>query len=372
MVRLRSSLRLAPAPWNYSVSSCLLLNRFGYEVMPQSPFSHTPNDSMLKSMPDEPKSRAPLVFLAVVLLVCGVAAAWLILKLRHENTENKAPVAALRLDSLDETNRVATVSDGGSHDPDGAISGWRIAWGDGEEENLSSIPQKRTHTYAAEGKYTISLWCVDNLGAASSTPAMTNITLDFLQRQKELEAEAKREADRLKAEAATKEAERLEQERKELAAREARKAKEQQELEEKRKADELARKNAKVVALPPRSPVAAGLEDPFSRKVIFTPPGFALGDFLISKEKTEGIGHDGNLQVILTTRCINFPETPIPTADWQIDGNSVKVRASRIRASLSAGEHQITAVLMHKEGDQTELKADVTVQNGDCVVIPRK
>jgi len=328
-------------------------------------------------MPNEPdKSKAPLVFLAVVLLVCGLAAAWLILKLRHEKTPNKPPVAALHLDSIDETNRVVTLSDGGSRDPDGTISGWRIAWGDGKEENLSSIPQKTTHRYAAEGKYTISLWSIDNLGATSSTPAMTNITLDLLQRQKalEAEAEAKRETDRLKAEAASKEAERLEQERKELAAREAQKAREQQELEEKQKAEaELALKNAKVVALPPRNPLAAGLDDPFSGKVIFTPRGFALGDFLISKEKTEGIGNDGNLLVILTTRCVNFPETPIPTADWQIDGNSVKIRASRIRASLSPGEHQITALLTVKEGaQQTELKADVTVQKSDCVVVPRK
>src|SRR6185437_13194380 len=113
---------------------------------------------------------------------------------------------------------------------------------------------------------------------------------------------------------ARKEAERLEQERKqkELADLEAQKARE---LEEKRKADEaeLARKNAKIVALPPRNPLAAGLEDDSSsRRVIYTPRGFALGDFLISKEKTEGKGNDGNLLVILTTRCVNFPDTPIP------------------------------------------------------------
>ena len=333
-------------------------------------------------MPDEPKKSKTLAVLAVLLLLCALVAGLLILKSRHAKAPNMAPIAALRLDSIDETNRVATLSDGGSHDPDGTVRSWRIAWGDGKEENLSSIPQKVAHTYASEGKYAISLWCVDNLGATSSPPAMTNVTLDFLMRQKALElaqAEAKREADRLKEEAARKSAERLEQERqqKELAAaRDAQKAKEQQELEEKRKAEEadLARKKAKEAAIPMPNPLAAGLDDPSSRTVIFTPRGFALGDFRISKEKTEGKGNDGNLLVILTTRCVNFPNTPIPTADWQIDGKNVQVRASRIRASLSPGEHQVNALLTPKEGSQpTELKADVTVQTtGECVVVPRK
>jgi hypothetical protein len=189
-------------------------------------------------MPEEPnKSKTPLVILAVVVL-CAVVAGWFIFK--SKKTPNAAPTAALRLDSLDETNRVATLSDGGSQDPDGPLSSWRIAWGDGQEENLSALPQKARHTYATEGEYTISFWCVDNLGATSSVPAMTNITLDFLQRQKVLEAkreadrlkerearkqaDAKREADRLKQAEARKQAERLEQERqKELAAREAQK-----------------------------------------------------------------------------------------------------------------------------------------------------
>jgi len=328
-------------------------------------------------MPGEAnKSKAPLAILAVLLLLCAIVAAWFIVKSRHEH---RPPIAVVRVDSIDETNRVATISDGGSQDPDGTITSWRIAWGDGKEENLSTFPRKVAHTYAAEGKYTISFWCADNLGSTSSPPAMVDITLDFLARQKALElsqAEAKREADRLKEEAARKEAERLEQERKqkELAALEAQKARE---LEEKRKADEaeLARKNAKVVALPPRNPLAAGLlDDTSSRTVIFTPRGFALGEFLISKEKTDGIANDGNVFVILTTRCVNFPHTPIPTADWQIDETNVPIRASRIRASLSPGEHQVTARLVPPEGAQpTELKADITVgKTGECVVMPRK
>src|SRR5262245_693448 len=132
-------------------------------------------------------NKKPLVIAAVVLLLCAVVAAWLVLKSGHEKAPNMPPTAALRLDSIDETNRVVSLSDGGSSDSDGTLQSWRIAWGDGKEENLSAIPQKARHTYASEGEYKISLWCVDNLGATSSPPAMTNITLDFLKRQKALE-----------------------------------------------------------------------------------------------------------------------------------------------------------------------------------------
>jgi len=349
-------------------------------------------------MPDEPKkSKKPLAVLAIVLLLCGLAA-WLVLKWRSAQTPNVAPIAALRLDHIDETNRVATLSDGGSHDPDGTLRSWRIAWGDGKEETLSSTPQKAAHTYASEGEYTVSLWCVDNRGSTSSPPAMTNITFDFLKRQKALElaqaeakreaerlkqeearkqAEAKREAERLKQEEARKQAERLEQERqKVLAAQEAQKAKEQQELEAKRKAEaELARKKAEEAATPPPTPLAAALATkPSSQMVIFTPLGSTLGEFQICKEGTEGMGKDGRLLVILVSRCVNFPDTVIPTSGWQIDGKDVHLQAGRIRASLSPGRHEVTALLKPKAGSQPEeIKADVTVETtGECVVIPRK
>jgi PKD repeat protein len=328
------------------------------------------------------KSKKSLAIVAVVLLVCAVAA-WLVFKSRHAKTPNTPPIAALRLDFLDVTNRVATLSDN-SQDPDGTLQSWRIAWGDGKEDNRSSIPQKVAHTYDSEGEYTISVWCVDNYGATSSLPAMTNITFDFLKRQKVLEqaqADAKREADRLKEEQARKDAERLEQERqKEMAAQEARKAREQQELEEKRKAEaELAlqktKEPAKTPVPPPPTPLAAALpDDPSSLKVIFTPPGYRHADFQIYKEKTEGMAPDGNLPVIFVVRCVNFPDTPIVTSDWQIDGKNVQLQASRIRASLSPGQHEVTALLTSKAGSgPTEIKADVTVgTSGDCIVKPRK
>jgi hypothetical protein len=347
-------------------------------------------------MSNEPKKSNKSLAVVAVLLVCAVVAAWLVFKSRQAKASNLPPIAALRLDSLDETNRVVTLSDNGSRDPEGKLQSWRITWGDGKEENLSSMPQHSTHTYNAEGEYTISLWCVDNYGVTSSVPAMTNITFDLVKRQKALEqaqAEAKREAERIKAEQARveaerikaeqakKEAERLEQERqKELAAQEARKAREQQELEAKRKAEaelaqQQAKKAAETPAPPPPTPLAVALPDNRSSgKIIFTPPGYTLGEFQILKEQSEGKEKDGNLLVILAIRCVNLPDTPVATSDWQIDGKNLQLRASRIRASLSPGRHEVTAHLTGQAGaGPTEIKAGVTVgTNGDCVVEPRK
>jgi hypothetical protein len=346
-------------------------------------------------MSNEPKKNNKVLVIVAVLLLGAVVAGWLIFKSRQARASNLPPVAALRLDSLDETNRVVTLSDDGSRDPDGTIQSWLIAWGDGNEVSLTSNPKKAAHTYVAEGTYTISMWCVDNYNVTSAVPAMTNITFDFLKRQRALEqaqAEAKREAERLKVEQtrreaerlkeeqARKEAERLEQERqKELAAQEARKAKEQQELEAKRKAEaELARQQAQKAAEtpvpPPPTPLAVALpNNPSSGKIIFTPPGYTLGEFQIYNEKTEGMEKNGNLLLILVVRCVNFPDSPVATSGWQIDGKNVQLQAGRIRASLSPGRHNVTAHLTRVGIGPTEIKANVTVgTSGDCVVAPVK
>jgi len=317
-------------------------------------------------------NKKPLI-IVVVLLLCGVAA-WLVLKSRHEKAPNMPPIAVLRMDAVDETKRIVTLSDGGSRDSDGTLQSWRIAWGDGKEENLSAIPQKTTHTFESEGQYQISLWCVDNLGATSSPPALTNITFDFEKRQ----ALAQSEAKRLKEEQDRKEAERLEQE-KAMAAEEARKAKERNEQEAKRKAEaELARQKAietQAAIPPPPDPLAKELPDKFSsHQVIYTPNGYALGEFRILKEKIEGKAPNGNVLVILAIRCVNFPVTPIVTSNWRIDGKELEIPGGRIRANLPPGEHDVTVYPKGKEGSlPAELKANVTVQaNGDCIVTPKR
>src|ERR1041385_1092032 len=104
--------------------------------------------------------KGKTLVIAALLLLCAGVAGWLVFKWRSGKTANMPPIAVLRVDSLDQTNRIATLSDGGSRDVDGNIQSWRIAWGDGKQDNFSSIPQKAAHTYASEGEYRISLWCV--------------------------------------------------------------------------------------------------------------------------------------------------------------------------------------------------------------------
>ena len=332
-------------------------------------------DSDSRLWPNKSMNKKPLVIVVVVLLLCGVAA-WLVLKSRHGKAPNMPPIAALRVDSIDEAKRVVTVSDGGSRDSDGTVQSWRLAWGDGKEENFSSIPQKTSHTYESEGQYQISLWCVDNLGATSSPPALANVTLAFEKRQALAQAEAK-EAEAKRLEQARKDAERLEQE-KAMAAEETRKAKEQQEQEAKRKAEaELARQKAieTQAAIPPPDPLAKELPDKTSStQVIFTPNGYTLGEFRILKEKIEGKAPNGNTLVILAIRCVNFPVTPIVTSNWRIDGKELEIPGGRIRANLPPGQHD---VVVYPKGKGSllpaELKADVTVEpNGDCIVTPKK
>src|SRR5215471_18683804 len=105
-------------------------------------------------MPNEPKpSKKPLVILGLVLVIGAALVTWLVLKTKGGKTSNQRPIAALRLDLIDETNRVATISDNGSRAFDGTLSQWRIAWGDGKEINLTNAPQKVAHTYSSEGGY---------------------------------------------------------------------------------------------------------------------------------------------------------------------------------------------------------------------------
>src|SRR5215472_13002606 len=134
-------------------------------------------------------SKKLLGIVIAVLLLGGGVATWQVMKSRPAKAPNMPPIAVLRLDSIDETNRVVTLSDGGSRDPDGRLKSWRIAWGDSKEDTLAEIPQKAPHTYESEGEYRISFSCVDNLGA-TSPPAITNITFDFEKRQLLLQAEA--------------------------------------------------------------------------------------------------------------------------------------------------------------------------------------
>ncbi len=78
---------------------------------------------------------------------------------------NKPPVAAAKLDALDITNRVATISDAGSKDPDGTIGYWLVNWGDRQQQRFDKMPISESHNYDQDGDFIITFLCVDNLGS---------------------------------------------------------------------------------------------------------------------------------------------------------------------------------------------------------------
>jgi PKD repeat protein len=211
--------------------------------------------------------KRALSLLALLLLLCAFLAAclwgWPTVKWCYGKAFNKPPIAALRLESVDETNRIATISDSSSHHPAGTLKYWRIVWGDGKEDSFKTSPQNAAHTYASERDYTISLWCVDNYNATSSPPALTNISFALLKRQKAFEQtqlDAQREADRIKEEA-KKEAAKVKEEvqkQKDLAT--------QQAQDTKKEADQLKEDAQKQKALAAQQTQAAKNEQELADK----------------------------------------------------------------------------------------------------------
>lgn len=151
--------------------------------------------------------------LALLLLLIGlILLPWLLaptIKSYARRLMNKAPLAALRLDSKNETNHVAVVSDGGSQDPDGEIKKWKIDWGDGNTESYANAPISVTNRYQKDGDYLISLTCVDNYGVTNKRPATVDVHFDFdkvseAKRKKVEAATAALELERRQAEAEAK------------------------------------------------------------------------------------------------------------------------------------------------------------------------
>ncbi|MGV8909667.1 MAG: PKD domain-containing protein [Propionicimonas sp.] len=81
---------------------------------------------------------------------------------------NVAPVAAF---SVVVSTRTASVDGAGSSDPDGTIASYAWNWGDGQNDTGS----KASHTYAADGTYTITLTVTDNGGAQGTTSKTVTI-----------------------------------------------------------------------------------------------------------------------------------------------------------------------------------------------------
>jgi hypothetical protein len=179
---------------------------WGCERTPDSSLS--PLDAVAKLPKDKGYGVKRALALGLLLfLMCALAMAlfrgWPIAKQWAARQFNKAPTAGLKLDSLDETNKTATVSDE-SRDEDGSVKSWHIDWGDGQMNAFAERPISARHEYETERDYTITLWCVDDIGATSAPPAVVHAKFDLEKRQSAMAAilRAKNEAERESLEAA--------------------------------------------------------------------------------------------------------------------------------------------------------------------------
>ena len=326
--------------------------------------------------------------LFALLLVCFALLAacmwgWPVLKLWAAKTFNKPPVAAIRLDLLDETNKVATISDNGSRDPDGTLTNWRVAWGDGKEENFAQPPQEISHTYDIKRDYTISLWCVDNFGATSTPPASVEAKFDREMRLAAAAAERKAQEDARIAEDAKKEA----QEDARVADENKRKAQEDARIAEdakKRAKEALDQANTNpvpvVMSTPttnhapvapeptPGTPPPQGQSQP-SEFPSSTPSGTkpARGAEVLMFRQLEivkaGVGRlssDNILEAMLVVRDKTHPNTPLDVLEWVVDGKAYRTRNAQLTTHLTIAEHIVSVKVRHS-GIEQSAKARVVV-----------
>ncbi|HET9648571.1 MAG TPA: PKD domain-containing protein [Microlunatus sp.] len=81
---------------------------------------------------------------------------------------NASPIASFT-SSVD--GRTVSVDAGASTDPDGSISSYAWSWGDGQ----TGTSRTATHTYAADGSYTVALTVTDDAGARTTTSKTVQI-----------------------------------------------------------------------------------------------------------------------------------------------------------------------------------------------------
>jgi TonB family protein len=155
---------------------------------------------------------------------------------------NKEPRSSSSVAGQDEKDRKLNLILAGS-DPDGTVSAYRVNWGDGTEETFSGHASTAEKKYAKDGKYTVQVKAIDDLGKESPAEAI-QVEFDHDAKTKAA-AEARRlEDEKLAKEAAVKKAAEDQRAREEEEAnRVAAKAKEREEAERK-EADRKEREKA--------------------------------------------------------------------------------------------------------------------------------
>lgn len=90
---------------------------------------------------------------------------------------NQAPVPALGLPGGPLVAGQALAFDSrGSLDADGRVTELRWTWGDGSPDTVQTGPGPLTHTYAAAGRYTVSLRATDDAGSSRLETALLDVS----------------------------------------------------------------------------------------------------------------------------------------------------------------------------------------------------
>jgi len=337
------------------------------------------------------KLKKWLVPLALLLLLLFLLAAlfWGWPRLRHALAKalNKPPIAALKLDRLDETNRIATISDAGSQDPDGTIQQWLVTWGDGKDEKFNQAPAAAAHTYDTDRDYLISLLCVDDLGATSTPPATVEAKFDFLKRQATAVAlkkaqedariadeakgaaiqklnEAKETQDIAKAAQAKADQDKAQAAQDQEKARKAQEAAERAKLAAEKAANDARQATNPLPILPTTNPPSAqpappapDPKAPWPTQPPSTNRPSAANDPLlkggeatlqnlnaveIQKSTVGAFDSEGRLEAILVVRDTQYPNAPLTVLSWEVDGEAHASGNAQYTIRLPVGTHKVS------------------------------
>jgi len=347
--------------------------------------------------------------LALLLLLCTLLAAliwgWPALKHWAAKEFNRPPTAAVRLESLDETNRIATVSDAGSHDPDGTLQLWRVAWGDGKEDQFSQPPKTVSHTYETERDYTILLWCVDNYGATSAPPASVDAKFNY-DRNRNALAEANRIGEQAQHDKDAAE-QKLKETQRDKDAAEQKLNETEQKLKAFQEAAEHAKTSPEPVAqiapqIPPSTNPAPSVADqeppapisppeepdgtptipkPLPVETPSRPVPVMTGaqklmelsgrdrreplvvddlDLEILKGGVGSLTSENTLEAILVIRDRKHPNASLDVLEWVVDSKPYATRNAQFTTPLEIREHEVSVKVRHSGIEQTA-KARVIV-----------